>query len=281
MPELPEVETIRRGIAPAVEGQLIADIAVRRPDLRVPFPAGLAASLRGERVLYCQRRAKYLVLACSGERNLVIHLGMSGRLGLYSSDKPYKPAKHDHLIIHFENGMRLVLNDPRRFGMVLLIPGAELETHPAFANMGPEPLGNSFNPAYLATALNDKKTTIKAALLDQRIVAGLGNIYVCEALFYAGIDPQRLSHTLKMSEIEALVPVIREVLDRALEAGGSTLKDYRQADGGTGYFQHSFAVYGQVGKACPGCDCDVSNTGGIMRISQSGRSTFFCPRKQN
>ncbi|MDZ7711305.1 MAG: bifunctional DNA-formamidopyrimidine glycosylase/DNA-(apurinic or apyrimidinic site) lyase [Roseovarius sp.] len=282
MPELPEVETVRRGLAPVMEGQGIARAQVNRPDLRWPFPPGMADRLAGQKVLMLRRRSKYLLADLSSGETLLVHLGMSGRmlvsgaaLGRFVHDHP-APEKHDHVILDMANGARITFNDPRRFGAMDLMPTATADAHPLLARLGPEPLGNAFNEAHLASALAGRRTPVKAALLDQRIVAGLGNIYVCEALFRAGISPRRLAGNLGPRRIARLVPAIREVLDAAIAAGGSSLRDYRQADGELGYFQHAFDVYGREGAPCrtPGCDARIT------RIVQSARSSFYCPRCQ-
>jgi formamidopyrimidine-DNA glycosylase len=210
---------------------------------------------------------------------LVVHLGMSGRF-MIRRDPALPPLAHDHLVLTAENGVTYILNDPRRFGLVALVAADDIDRHPLFAGLGPEPLGNGFNAAMLTAALKGRNTPIKSALLDQRVVAGLGNIYVCESLFDAGISPLRLARTLKHARIETLVGAIRQVLTEAIAAGGSTLRDFVNHDGEFGYFQHRFAVYDRAGKPCPGCDCDVERTGGVARIVQSGRSTFYCPRRQ-
>lgn len=273
MPELPEVETICRALAPALEGRRVAGVFTGRFGLRMPFPHGLARKLAGRRILTCRRRAKYILLDLDDGARLALHLGMSGRI-LIVAGQHYKRQKHDHLILTLEGGDRIVLNDPRRFGMVFFVTGETL------TGIGPEPLENEFHAEGLLRSLKGRKTTIKNALLDQRIVAGLGNIYVCEALFHAGIDPRRAAGSLTADEAKRLVKSIRKVLCAALKAGGSTLKDYRKADGETGYFQHEFSVYGRGGARCPGCDCDTKRTGGIRRIVQGGRSTFYCPGRQ-
>ncbi|MCB9987778.1 MAG: bifunctional DNA-formamidopyrimidine glycosylase/DNA-(apurinic or apyrimidinic site) lyase [Rhodospirillales bacterium] len=280
MPELPEVETVMRGMAPVVTGRQIAQVDQRRAGLRVPFPDRLPEILTGKTVNRLSRRAKYILAHLDGGRVLVLHLGMSGRVLLPAPGEDYTPEKHDHLILTFDNGARLVFRDPRRFGMVLLLEENTWSDHKAFAGLGPEPLGNDFSAPVLAAALAGRQTPIKTALLDQRHVAGLGNIYVCEALFQAGIDPERPAANIKPDEAEALVVAIRDVLGRAIAAGGSSLKDYRQADGHLGYFQHQFAVYGRAGEPCPGCTCDVSKTKGVRQIRQAGRSSFYCPEKQ-
>ncbi|PKQ13883.1 MAG: DNA-formamidopyrimidine glycosylase [Alphaproteobacteria bacterium HGW-Alphaproteobacteria-1] len=282
MPELPEVETVRCGLAPVMEGQVIARAQVNRPDLRWPFPPDMAARLSGARVLALRRRSKYLLADLDRGETLLIHLGMSGRMlvsgapvGRFVHDHP-APEKHDHVVIDMTSGARITFNDPRRFGAMDLMATHSAGTHPLLAKLGPEPLGNGFHEAHLAAALAGRRTPIKAALLDQRIVAGLGNIYVCEALFRAGISPRRLAGSLGPRRIARLTGAIRAVLTEAIAAGGSSLRDYRQADGELGYFQHAFDVYGREGAPCrkPGCD------GRIARLVQSARSSFHCPRCQ-
>lgn len=280
MPELPEVETIRRGMEQVLKGRTITAVDQRRADLRVPFPAGLARVLTGRRVVTLGRRAKYILMRLDDGNVVIIHLGMSGRILLVPSGRAYQPEKHDHLVLSFDDDSKMVFNDARRFGMVMLAKESEIESHSAFKNLGPEPLGNEFSGRILFDCLRNKKTSIKAALMDQRVVAGLGNIYVCEALFHAGIDPRRIAATIGETESEKLAQAIRKVLNDAIAAGGSTLRDYRHADGELGYFQHHFAVYDREGKPCPGCSCDISKSGGIQKITQGGRSTYFCPVKQ-
>ncbi|WP_283176502.1 bifunctional DNA-formamidopyrimidine glycosylase/DNA-(apurinic or apyrimidinic site) lyase [Gemmobacter sp. 24YEA27] len=279
MPELPEVETVRRGLEPVMDGQQILAAQVNRPDLRWPFPPRMAERLTGARINALRRRSKYILADLSTGETLLIHLGMSGRMlisgaqiGGFHHEHP-APAKHDHVVFDMEGGARVTFNDPRRFGAMDLLDTVSAEAHPLLAVIGPEPLGNAFDGDYLAARLAGRKTPVKSALLDQRIVAGLGNIYVCEVLFRAGIAPDRLAGDLTGNEAQGLVPLIREVLSEAIDAGGSSLKDYRQADGELGYFQHSFRVYGREGDACttPGCK------GSIARIVQAGRSSFFCP----
>ncbi|MEX0369176.1 MAG: bifunctional DNA-formamidopyrimidine glycosylase/DNA-(apurinic or apyrimidinic site) lyase [Tateyamaria sp.] len=278
MPELPEVETVRRGLAPAMEGAVIAQADVNRPDLRWPFPAGMAERLSGQQVLGLRRRSKYILADLASGETLLIHLGMSGRmlvsgdpLGVFVHEHP-APEKHDHVVLHMDNGARITFNDPRRFGAMDLMETASAESHKLLAVLGPEPLGNAFNEDHLIAAFNGKNTPVKSALLDQRIVAGLGNIYVCEALYRAGISPVRKAGRISKARVAALVPIIRDVLSEAIEAGGSSLRDFRQADGELGYFQHRFDVYGREGEPCrtPGCGQTVA------RIVQSGRSSFYC-----
>lgn len=282
MPELPEVETVRRGLAPVMEGTVIARADVRREGLRWPFPERLAERLTGARVERLRRRSKYILGDLSTGETLLIHLGMSGRM-LISGDTvgefhhPHPvPEKHDHVVLDMENGARITFNDARRFGAVDLFASGQDDAHPLLAKLGPEPLGNAFNEAHLVAAFAGRNTPIKSALLDQHNVSGLGNIYVCEVLYRAGINPKRKAGQLSAARVAGLVPVIREVLEEAIAAGGSSLKDYRQTDGELGYFQHNFRVYDREGEPCrtPGCD------GTIRRIVQSGRSSFYCPQCQ-
>lgn len=282
MPELPEVETVRRGLAPVMEGARIARADVNRPDLRWPFPAGMSERLTGARIERLRRRSKYILADLDTGESLLIHLGMSGRmlisgakLGAFAHDHP-APEKHDHVVLHMDSGARITFNDPRRFGAMDLLDTATADAHKLLSSIGPEPLGNSFDESYLVQALKAKTSPIKTALLDQRIVAGLGNIYVCEVLYRAHISPLRKANKISKTSVEALVPIIRQVLGEAIEAGGSSLKDFRQADGDLGYFQHSFDVYGREGAPCrtPGC------TSAINRTVQSARSSFYCPKCQ-
>jgi formamidopyrimidine-DNA glycosylase len=282
MPELPEVETVRRGLQPVMEGQVIAQAQVNRPDLRWPFPDRMAERLTGQRVLALRRRSKYLLADLSGGETLLVHLGMSGRMlvsgamiGSFHHDHP-APQKHDHVVLDMDGGGRITFNDARRFGAMDLVETAIAETHPLLAALGPEPLGNGFDEAYLTTALKGRRTPIKSALLDQRLVAGLGNIYVCETLFRARISPLRLAGDLSAKRASALVPIIREVLTEAIEAGGSSLRDYRRVDGELGYFSKHFQVYDREGQRCETPACP----GTIARTVQSGRSSFYCPRCQ-
>ncbi|WP_373355002.1 bifunctional DNA-formamidopyrimidine glycosylase/DNA-(apurinic or apyrimidinic site) lyase [Pseudoroseicyclus sp. CXY001] len=279
MPELPEVETVRRGLAPAMEGQVIAAAEVRREGLRWPFPERLAERLTGRRVEMLGRRSKYILAGLDGGETMILHLGMSGRMTI-SGEAPGSfrheratPEKHDHVVLDMENGARIALNDARRFGALDLWPTALIETHKLLAGLGPEPLGNSFDAAYLAERLKGRALPLKAALMDQKIVAGLGNIYVCEALHRAQLSPLMPSGAL--ADPEPLVAAIREVLTEAIAAGGSSISDHRQATGELGYFQHTFRVYGREGAPCPRCGTPVE------RIAQSGRSTFLCPTCQS
>jgi len=281
MPELPEVETVRLGLVPVLEGHRLTGVEVRRPDLRVPIPDNFAARLRGRRVVRLERRAKYLLVHFDdGGDMALIHLGMSGRMvveGPGQGNAPRPPSPHDHVVFETDAGARVVFNDPRRFGLMTLIaPGAAAD-HPLLAGLGPEPLAPSFSAEDLARRLRGKAAPIKAALLDQRVVAGLGNIYVCESLFRAGLSPRRRAGTVQGGRADRLHAAIVAVLREAIAAGGSSLRDHRRPDGELGYFQHSFSVYGREDERCPGCDC---KGGVIRRIVQSGRSTFYCPTRQ-
>ena len=283
MPELPEVETVRRGLAPVLEGARIVRALVNRPDLRWPLPERMAARLTGVRVLRLRRRSKYILADLDSGETLIVHLGMSGRMIVSAPEGGRDmlaqfhhlhpaPQKHDHVILETEAGARVTFNDARRFGAMDLVATDAAEAHWLLRGIGPEPLGNAFSESYLQAAFAGRRTPVKAALLDQRIVAGLGNIYVCEALHRAHVSPLRQAGRIAPARVAQLVPVIRDVLTEAIAAGGSSLRDYRQADGELGYFQHTFRVYGREGKPCqtPGC------AGIIRRKVQSGRSSFYC-----
>ena len=274
MPELPEVETVRRGLALKISGRRILHAELRRPDLRRPFPPALAARLDGAVIGALGRRGKYILIELDTDGLLLLHLGMSGRITADSAALPV--ALHDHVVLTLDDGTVIRFNDPRRFGTLDYVKRGEEDRHPLLAGLGPEPLEPGFDGAYLGAVLAGKLSPIKAALLDQRIVAGLGNIYVCEALFRAGLSPRRLAASIGRGRAERLVAAIRSVLTEAIAAGGSSLRDYVQADGALGYFQHHWAVYGREGSPCPGCDCRA----GVRRIVQSGRSTFFCAKRQ-
>jgi len=287
MPELPEVETVRRGLAPVMEGQRFAKVEVRRGDLRWPLPKGFAQTLHGKTVEGLGRRAKYLLADLSSGDVLLMHLGMSGsfRVGKDTAPGSYyhersKSTAHDHVVFHMSNGATVTFNDPRRFGSMKLVSRAKLDNEPLLRALGPEPLGNEFDAAMLAKACVRKKTSLKAALSDQRVVAGLGNIYVCEALFRARLSPKRRASTIAdrhgkpTDRAEKLVDAIKAVLMDAIKAGGSSLRDHRRADGSLGNFQHNFRVYDREGEPCPDCK------GKIKRIVQVGRSTFYCPSCQ-
>ncbi|MEO0992053.1 MAG: bifunctional DNA-formamidopyrimidine glycosylase/DNA-(apurinic or apyrimidinic site) lyase [Pseudomonadota bacterium] len=282
MPELPEVETVRRGLEPVLTGARIGRADVNRPDLRWPFPARMAERLSGQTVRLLRRRSKYILADLSSGETLIIHLGMSGRMSVSGAKvgafyhEHAAPEAHDHVVLHLDGGARITFNDARRFGAMDLVATDAADAHWLLKDLGPEALGNGFDADYLSSALSGRRTPIKAALLDQRIVAGLGNIYVNEALFRAGISPRRLARTVAGTRANRLVPIVRDVLSEAIEAGGSSLRDHRQADGELGYFQHTFRVYDRAGQACvkPGCG------GTVARIVQSGRSTFYCGQCQ-
>jgi len=285
MPELPEVETVRRGLLPVLEGRQIVRAEVRRTGLRIPFPDDLGPWLTGRRVQSIKRRAKYMLMAFDGTDDvLVIHLGMSGRMvviGVGGANRAQEPGTHDHVVIDTDGGTRIFFNDARRFGLITRVPAASLDFHPLFARLGPEPLADDFNGAVLSQSLKGRVTSIKAALLDQRTVAGLGNIYVCEVLNRAGISPKRKAANISTGRAHRLAAVIKDVLVEAIAAGGSSLRDHVLPSGELGYFQHKFSVYGREGDSCPGCDCDTLESGGIRKIVQGGRSTFYCPRHQH
>ena len=291
MPELPEVETVRRGLAPFLEGRQVTKLELNRADLRFPFPADFAARMRGAVLTRFTRRAKYLLgEMVKGDARFywLSHLGMTGRFMLAHGDASNHPigdyghevaapvaAKHIHMRLHFDDGSVLSYADPRRFGFMDLVDGQPDNT-PFLAGLGPEPLGNGFHEAALLAACQGRKSPIKNVLLDQRVVAGLGNIYVCEALFDARISPKRLADNLGPKRAARLVPAIRSVLQRAIEAGGSSLRDFADSDGKLGYFHHQFWAYDREGQPCPRADCHAS----IRRLVQSGRSSFYCPSCQ-
>jgi formamidopyrimidine-DNA glycosylase len=288
MPELPEVETLRRGLEPVMDGARFAKVEARRPDLRWPLPTGFAALLEGQTVKGLGRRGKYLLLDLSSGDVLMMHLGMSGSFHVFHGGAEKNTARyhherlkhvaHDHVVFHMSNGAIVTFNDPRRFGFMKLTPREKLDTHPLMQAMGPEPLGNAFDAAMLARACAGKKTSLKAALSDQKVVAGLGNIYVCEALHRAHLSPKRMASTLATrgkpnQRAEKLVEAIKAVLMDAIAAGGSSLRDHRQTSGELGNFQHKFRVYDRAGKPCPTRGCN----GRVKRVVQNGRSTFYCP----
>ncbi|OFX12541.1 MAG: DNA-formamidopyrimidine glycosylase [Alphaproteobacteria bacterium RIFOXYD12_FULL_60_8] len=273
MPELPEVETVRRGLAPVLVGRILEHVSVRRPDLRAPFPHNFAARLTGQRVRQVERRAKYLVIGLENGFSVLIHLGMSGHMTV-TDGPPQCIGAHDHVAFTTDRGQVVTFTDPRRFGFMDLTN--DPAHHPALKALGPEPLDPAFDAKALDVALAGRSGPVKTVLLDQKVVAGLGNIYVCEALFRAGISPTRPANTITGVRSERLIAAIKAVLTEAIEAGGSTLRDHVQATGEMGYFQFSFAVYGKEGKPCPECACSH----GITRIVQAGRSTFYCKKRQ-
>lgn len=273
MPELPEVETVKRGLSRAMTGQKIARVDARRHNLRIPFPKNLK-DIEGATVTDIERRAKYLLLRLSNGLTMLAHLGMSGRMTVHPKNSAIKPGLHDHLIISLANGTDIFFNDARRFGLIDLSPTKDVEQHRFFKHLGPEPLERGFTAAKLAEKIKGKKPSIKVTIMDQAIVVGVGNIYASEALFQSRIDPRRAAGSLKAAEIDRLVPAIKDVLKKAIAQGGSSLRDYKQADGELGYFQHHWAVYGKAGEPCPNCKKPIE------KITQGGRSTFFCPKCQ-
>lgn len=280
MPELPEVETVRLGLQPVLEGARLLRVEQRRPDLRIPFPVGFSAALTGRRVTLLKRRAKYLLMETAGAPTVLMHLGMSGRFHIVTEETGGAAAqmalpaslnpRHEHVVLETERG-RVSFFDHRRFGLMTFVDPAEPDSHPLLAGLGPEPLDDAFTPARLQAALAGRNTPLKVALLDQRVVAGLGNIYVCEALHRARLSPRRKARSVGAGRAVRLTAAIKEVLTEAIAAGGSSLRDYAHADGSLGYFQHGFAVYGRHGAPCPRPGC-----GTVQRLVQSGRSTFFC-----
>lgn len=280
MPELPEVETVMRGLSPYMQGEVIERVILKRKDLRIPFPKNLSQQLQGRRVLNLSRRAKYILITLDNNVVLVVHLGMSGRVDVVEAEQDFQIRKHDHFILGLHSGVRIIYNDPRRFGMIFTVDQKAIENHKSFAMLGPEPLGNGFSATYLKEKLKGKKQSIKQAIMDQRVVVGVGNIYVCEALYESGIDPTKKAHEVSLKKLENLTRSIRHVLRKAINAGGSTLNDYRQADGSLGYFQHHFKVYDQEGTLCPKCKKAEYKKPCIRRLAQSGRSTYYCARTQ-
>ena len=279
MPELPEVETVRRGLAGVFEGRRLTAVKVLRPDLRFPLPTDFSGRLEGRTVATLGRRGKFLLFGLEDGATLIAHLGMSGRFRIF--DGPPPPLeRHDHVIFETDGGVTVRFNDPRRFGFMDIAEKGALCRHPMLAKLGPEPLANDFNGPVLAASLKSRRAPIKTALLDQSVVAGIGNIYACEALFRAGLSPRRKSSTVQAGRADRLSQAIKAVLTDAIAAGGSSIRDHRRPDGELGYFQHSFAVYGRQGQPCPGCTCNAAQTGGIRRITQSGRSTFYCAGRQ-
>jgi formamidopyrimidine-DNA glycosylase len=282
MPELPEVETVMRGLQARLEGRVLLRAVARRPDLRWPLPAGLVERLTGARVAGFRRRGKYILMRLDSGWTVLLHLGMSGRMVIgpaMGSGGVNSVTLHEHLELETDDGWRVGFVDPRRFGSVDLVETAYEDGHKLLAGLGPEPLDASFSVAVLATALTGKRTPIKAALLDQKVVAGLGNIYVSEALFRARISPQRQASSVPGARATRLVPAIKQTLLDAIAAGGSSLRDYIRPDGELGYFQHAWKVYGREGEPCPGCPGEPV-CAGVRRIVQAGRSTFYCPRTQ-
>jgi len=286
MPELPEVETVVKGLAKKIKGKLIENALINRPDLRWPFPKGMKTRLEGKIILNIKRRSKYILINLSSNETMVMHLGMSGRVLIKNGEKVFRDPnfywnkenfdKHDHVILTMKDGTTVVYNDPRRFGFIDLCDSDEIQNHRMLKTLGVEPLGNQFSAIYLAEMLRDSKSTIKASLLNQKYVCGLGNIYVCEALWRSGIIPTRLAGTISLDNLEKLVSAIRETLSEAIIAGGSSLKDFKNIEGNLGYFQHQFKVYNCEGMDCRTKSCQEK----IKKINLAGRSTFYCDNCQ-
>jgi formamidopyrimidine-DNA glycosylase len=278
MPELPEVETVRRGLIPALLGRRLPSVRARRADLRFPLPADFAIRLSGRQVVSIDRRAKFLLIGLDGRLTLMVHLGMSGHVRITTADEPLHV--HDHVCFVTDDGASVRFNDARRFGFMDLVATDDLPAHPMLAALGPEPLGEGFTGSYLARCLSGRTMALKAALMDQRAVAGMGNIYASESLYRARLSPQRAAGSVGAGQSRRLVEAIRSVLLEAIAAGGSSLRDHRLPTGELGCFQHTFAVYDRAGAPCPDCRCDVARTGGIRRAVIAGRATFYCPKRQ-
>jgi formamidopyrimidine-DNA glycosylase len=275
MPELPEVETVVRGLKPHLEGRVLARATLRRDDIRTPIPKDFAKRVAGKTIERVHRRAKYVLIDLADAQTIIVHLGMSGRLVLLPAHIP-NAGPHDHVDFTLQDGPTVRFTDPRRFGVIDLLRAAEFATDKRFAELGPEPLEASFDAAVLEKALAGSRAPLKTALLDQRNVAGLGNIYVCEALFRCGLSPARKAGTVKGEKAKLLCAAIKATLGDAIAAGGSSARDYVQASGELGWFQHQWKVYDREGQPCPGCDCGKA----VKRIVQAGRSTFYCPKRQ-
>lgn len=276
MPELPEVETVMRGLSAVLMGRHFTSIEMRRKNLRFALPKSMDEHLCGKKITGLSRRAKYILISFTGNKTLIVHLGMSGRMVIDNGAS--QPHKHDHVIFQTSAHHQIKFNDPRRFGMMDVVDSDKVHQHKLLKHLGVEPLDTAFSGAALHAKLKSKKVAVKLAIMDQQVVVGVGNIYACEALFASHIHPQRPSHSLSLDECAALVAAIKSVLKRAIAKGGSSLRDYVQADGELGYFQHEFAVYGREGEPCKGCTCKSKK---VLRITQGGRSTFFCPTKQD
>ena len=281
MPELPEVETVCRGLSPVLEAAVIEDVVIRQFFLRIPIPMDFRERLASRRIINVRRRAKYILIELSDGGVIIGHLGMSGRITIYRlGDEVPPPTRHDHLDLIIKGGAIIRYSDPRRFGLITHTFTQVLSEHVLLRKLGPDPLDSEFSGEVLAARLKGRKTSIKSALLDQKILAGLGNIYICESLFRSRISPKRKAENVRGIRASKLVRAVKHVLNEAIDAGGSSLRDHMQPDGTLGYFQKKFQVYGREGKPCLNCNCDVDSTGGIKRIVQAGRSTFYCPRKQ-
>jgi formamidopyrimidine-DNA glycosylase len=281
MPELPEVETVCQGLAAALEGRRLTSVTLHRANLRIPFPDGMAAAMTGRRVERIWRRAKYYQWLLDDGMVVLGHLGMSGTFEVSPpGSNMAPPGRHDHVVITTDDGAMVTYRDPRRFGVMTLTPYADLAQHRLLRDLGPEPLDESFTGETLLTAIGNRRSAIKPVLMDAHVVVGVGNIYASESLFRARLDPQRPANSLSAAEATTLVASIKQVLQEALASGGSSLRDHRQVTGEMGYFQHAFAVYDRAGDPCPGCDCDVTASGGVQRIVQAGRSTFYFGKRQ-
>ena len=278
MPELPEVETVRRGLIPVLLGRRLASVSAHRPDLRFPLPTDFVVRVTGRRVESIERRAKFLLFGLEDGLTLIAHLGMSGHFQIVDADTPRRA--HDHICFVADTGAGVRFNDARRFGFMDLIATEDLARHPMLAALGPEPLGDAFTGSGLAARLSGRTCALKAALMDQRVVAGMGNIYASESLYRARLSPLRPAGSLSTAMCRRLVAAIRAVLRAAIDAGGSSLRNHQRPSGELGCFQHTFAVYDRAGKACPDCRCRISATGGIERAIVAGRATFFCPKRQ-
>lgn len=279
MPELPEVETTRRGLIAVLAGSVVEAVVCRRPDLRFPLPGGFAGRVTGRRCEGIDRLGKFLLIRLEGGLVWVSHLGMSGRFRILDAWPPANDP-HDHVLIRTSNGAVIVYHDPRRFGFMDLVDGEAVAGHAMLGRLGPDPLSPGFTAEFLADQLSRRRGPVKPALIDQSVVAGMGNIYGSESLFRAGISPIRVCASIPRRRVGALVAAVREVFADAIDVGGSTLRDHRQPDGELGYFQHQFAVYGRAGLRCAACDCDPERTGGVKRVVQGGRATYYCPRRQ-
>ena len=280
MPELPEVETVKEGLRPAMEGHRIRVLSFLRQNLRHDLDPSLPEQVMGQKIVSLTRRAKYILIALENDLTLISHLGMSGSFQI-EKDANFERQKHDHIIIELQNGTHIVYNDPRRFGMFFGCPSDAVDTHSSFANLGVEPLDKGFDGAYLAQLFQGKQAPVKIALMDQRLVVGVGNIYASEALHMSKIHPKRAAGRISRKRLDSLALAVKEVLTQAIKAGGSSLRDHRQTDGTMGYFQHSFKVYDKAGQYCESCFSRASQTGQkIKKIIQAGRSTFYCPKCQ-
>ncbi|MCH2546114.1 MAG: bifunctional DNA-formamidopyrimidine glycosylase/DNA-(apurinic or apyrimidinic site) lyase [Alphaproteobacteria bacterium] len=273
MPELPEVETVCRGLQSNVLGRHIDDVIIRRDKIRIPIPCDFAESCQGAKIERIERRAKYILIHLDNGYCILVHLGMSGRMQIFSR-LPTSPQKHDHVDFLLSDGQLIVFNDPRRFGVITGAPSETIMLHTLLNHLGPEPMSESFNAAYLYDQLKKRKQSIKPVLMDQKLVVGVGNIYVCEALFKTRINPERAANKINKKECERLVEAIKVVLQDAIASGGSTLRDYVDSAGKAGYFQHNFAVYDREGKLCTGCSAPIT------RMTQAGRSTYWCENCQ-